>query len=72
MFTIRVDRTDGTREGRACLYYRVLGSTGIELYETDTGPTLVLGLEQGDRAYVMNARGNTIDQVATAVLRRTG
>lgn len=61
MFTIRIERENGTREVAACERYRVSG-TSVDLFAADGGTARV---EVGayDRVFVMNADGNTVDQM---------
>lgn len=67
MFTIRIDRADGVRDVYGCARYRVAPDPDrvqVELFEAGSEAVAqTLALAPGDRGFVMNADGNTVDQV---------
>ena len=70
MFTIRIDRTtDGERAGYEARHYRVEPGPPTRLVLAVLAPDgesftdEVVLLSTGERAYVMNAQGDTVDTV---------
>lgn len=71
MFTIRVNHSDGTYDVQACVSYKVrpdkeLGQSVVAMTQESSDGSLrerPMHVEAGERAYVMNARGETVDTI---------
>lgn len=61
MFTIRIDRADGTHESVQCHRYCV-SRDGAEVALV-APPLETVRLRPGDKAFIMNSDGNTVDTV---------